>query len=167
MTKLYDKYEKKGSVSYLRKIEESLNTKIINFGEDFIEFPDLFMITKKSKDNIISSHISMLLHPGVEIFEIDEVSFEEMISILKEDNIGVKIIEKEEIKPKTFSRLNLKKIKEDNIYIKDLKDRFVVDEILFTTSEYEYHGTGMFTARKSVYLLNKDEFNGIRDFFLK
>ena len=162
--KNYDKYEKDDSSSYLKKIDEALKVaRVINYNENTIEFPDLFILSKNSKVSLVSK----LLNPGVELFEVDDDSFDEIIDLIKKEEDGVMHLEKSVVLPAMSSRINIAKIKKENLYIKDFGNSIVIDDVLFTASEFEFHGTGLFTARKHLYLVTMPKLNSIRRMFIE
>lgn len=162
--KNYDKYEKDGSLSYLRRIEKAIEiATVINYNENTIEFPGLFILSKNGKVSVVSK----LLNPGVELFNIDSAAFEEILSLISEEKEGVRHLEKSITLPAMKSRVNITKMLEDNIYIRDFDNSLVVDDVLFTTSEIEFHGTGLFTARKHVYLVGMSTLSDLRRIFIQ
>jgi len=160
----YDKYEKDGSLSYLKKIDAALKVaRVINYNKSTIEFPDLFILSKNSKVSLVSK----LLNPGMELFEVDDDSFDEIVDLIEKKEDGIMHLEKSVVLPAMSSRINIAKIKSENLYIKDFENSIVIDDVLFTTSEFEFHGTGLFTARKHLYLVTMSELNSIRRTFIE
>lgn len=158
----FDKYAKEDSISYLKKLEDAIKlATVINYNENMIEFPGLFILSKDNNGSLISK----LLNPGVEIFEVSEDAYEEMYALVNQATEGVKVLKKTKTVPITKSRINLDKMRRDSIYIKNFEGSLVVNEVLFTTSEFEFHGTGLFTARKHVYLISLEELENLKTFF--
>lgn len=156
------KDEKQGVKNYIMKFEEALKkVSIINFNETSIEFPNMIVFSKEEKTLLYS-----MLNPGVEVFKVSEEDFKEMLNTVKvklEENINIKYIDRK-VSPKTTARVNLDLLKEKAVYLREYNDTFICNEILFTTSETEFHGTGMFTGRNHVFLVSTEDFVEIKNY---
>jgi hypothetical protein len=145
------------SIVYFSKFEKAIEmSPIISFTKSSIEFPGMVVFSIEDK-----GAISKLLNPGLETFKVSSIDFENMINALKEKTENVFFIDKY-IAPKGSVRLNMKLIKERTFYIKEFENSLLLNDILLTTSDAEFHGAGMFTGRTNVLLLNEVLFSDIK-----
>jgi len=140
------------------------NSEIISFNENFIEVPGIVLFTKeKKKTNIIQR----LLNPGVEVIEVDEKLFGEMINSLKaHESEEFRISFDSKTLPVKTTIINLDQLKERAIFVRVIGDSITVNDIVFTNNEAEYHGDGMFTTKK-VYFIDFDKMAKVKNMFYK
>jgi hypothetical protein len=67
--------------------------------------------------------------------------------------------------PKYTIFINLEKLEKDAIFVKVSNDAIEVNGIVFTNSEIEFQGLGLFTSKETV-LLSFDEMSKIKDIIL-
>ncbi len=144
---------------YFANFEKALDlSPIVVFNEKTIEFPGMVIFSTED-----GGFLTKVMNPGLEIFKVSENDFVNMLNAIKEQKERIYFIDKHTL-PKATVRLNLNIIKERMIYMKELEDSVLVNDVLFTISGSEFHGSGMFTGRDNVFLLNKLTFEEIKVF---
>ena len=149
----------KGETTRLRKFEEVVESaEVIYYTENHIEIPGIIIFSKEKK-----GFLFQVMNPGMEIFSINEEDYNKMIELLlvrEKDVISFKT----KTTPVATVRLNLKKIKENLILIRESKNILVLNKTLLTTNEFEFQGSGMFTGKENVFLVSKEVFDNIKDY---
>lgn len=128
---------------------------IVIFNETTIEFPGMLIFSTEE-----SGLLTRILNPGLEQFKVSDLDFANMQNALKEKKEQVYFVDKH-ISPKATVRLNMNIVKANMIFMKKFEQSILVNDILFTTSGSEFHGSGMFTGRDNVFLLDKLIFDEI------
>ena len=144
----------------IKNFEDILEKKTyIYFSGNRIEIPGILIFAKEHK-----GFLSQLLNPGVDIIYTKEEDFKDMIALVEKEDKNVMFLERKTL-PTTKVRIQLDKLKEETILFKKEPNMLLVDNVIFTTSELEFHGTGMFTSRE-VFKVSEEEFKVIEDLFL-
>ncbi len=144
---------------YLPSFEEILNkAKVIIFSKNRIEIPGIIIFAREGK-----CLINQLFNPGVEILSVANLDFDKMLQSLEieEENL---MFFKLSLKQGGVVRINLNKIKEGMILVRKTEDILVINNILFTSNEAEFHGTGMFTLKELSFLLSKEDIKRIYNY---
>lgn len=158
----FDKYEDGKITNNILKFELALKKiPILNFNEGSVEFPNMVIFTKEEKGKLYT-----FLNPGTQILKVEEDEFKSMLEAVKNEEADVITIDRG-IKPETFARINLKVMKEKMIFMKEYENSFSCNETLFTTNLAEFHGAGMFTSRRHVFLVSEEEFVKIKEYLKK
>jgi len=151
-----------GENLYISNFEDVLKrTKVINYNKDLIEIPGIIMfINDKSATLWVK-----LLNPGIELITIDEETFAEMLEAIEAHKIEKDIIV---FKTKTIPAkdviLNIPVILKETIFIRIFQNSIIINDMIFTSSESEFHGDGMFTSRKAYFLTMDQMFNLRKNF---
>jgi hypothetical protein len=133
---------------------------IISYNQNFIEVPGVVIFSKKKPAKGI---VSRLLNPGIEIIPIEEDLFIEMQEAIKVHESESSVISFEsKTKPAKTTILNLELLKRSFVFARVDKDSISVNDMVFTNSEAEFHGDGMFTSKK-VYFLNFENLAKIKN----
>ena len=155
----FDEYKDGKVVSNIMKFELALSKiPILNFNDTSIEFPNMIIFTKEDKGILYS-----FLNPGTQILKVDADEFEAMLKNIKENTKDTVFIDRG-VKPELTARINLKVMKEKMIFMKEYENSFSTNETLFTTNVAEFHGAGMFTSRRHVFLVSEEEFVKIKNY---
>lgn len=156
----YDIIEIKNGRNYILNFEEAIKKiDVINFNHENIEFPGMIIFSREK--NLIQS----FLNPSTEILKVEEEEFKNMLNLIIEKDKELMFFDKK-VLPKTTSRINLKILKEKNVFMKEYEKTLIVDKVLFTTDETEFQGIGLFTGREHVFLVSEKELEEIRNYFL-
>ena len=153
--------EEKGEKVLVRTFEEIVETaEVIYYNETHIEIPGVVIFSKENK-----GFVFQLMNPGTEILSVNEEDYNRMIDFL---GVEEKYIVSFDTKTAPISkvRLNLKKIKENLILVRDSETLLVLNKMLLTTNEFEYQGSGMFSGRQNVFLVSKEVFETVREYIL-
>jgi hypothetical protein len=132
---------------------------ILDYNDDFIEVPGIVLIYKKSS----ASFFGRILNPGVEIIQLEDAEFDsaiEKITILSQNSNIISCDQR--TKPTRYSMINLDKLKEQGIIFRTTDDSIYVNNYVFTNNELEFHGIGMFTSKKVIFL-TFDQLNKVKE----
>jgi hypothetical protein len=153
--------ETKHGVLLISPFEEVIKTAmVISYNNDFIEIPGTVIFTKGN-----AGFLNKVLNPGVEIISIDEELFFEMKNAIIAHETNKEIISIEsKTKPTKKTLINIDILKKQAVFARIIDDSITVNDIVFTNSETEFHGDGMFTSRK-VYFLNFEDLAKVRSLF--
>lgn len=155
----YDIIDVKNGRNHILNFEEAIKkVDVINFNHENIEFPGMIIFSREK--NLIQS----ILNPSTEILKVEEEEFKNMLNLVIEKNKDLVFFDKK-VLPKTTSRINLKLLKEKNVFIKEYDKTLIVDKVLFTTDDTEFQGIGLFTGREQVFLVSEKELEEIREYF--
>jgi len=144
-----------------RNFEEIIETaEVIIFNENHIEIPGIVIFSKENK-----GFFFQLLNPGVEIFSVNEEDYEKMINLLTIEEDHIVSFETKTL-PTSTARLNLSRIKDNLLLVRESDSLLVLNKILLTTNEFEFHGSGMFSGRENVFLVSEEDFSKIREYIL-
>lgn len=120
---------------------------VITYNETTIEIPGVVVF----KDSKKGKFLTQVLNPGVEIIFVTTENFNDMINAIKateSDHLG---FESRTI-PRKQIVLNLAELKRRTIFIKTYDDTLSVNDYIFTNSELEFQGDGMFSAKKAYFV---------------
>jgi len=138
----------------VRNFEEVLKVAdIVYFNENHIEIPGVVIFSKENKGIVFQ-----LMNPGVDILQVEEEDFNNMTTLLGVEDEGVIYFDTKTV-PASRVRINLQKIVDNLIMVKKTKDTIFLNNILFTTNEMEFQGSGMFSGRKNVFWVSEDIFS--------
>ena len=144
---------------YLSDFEEILNnSEVIIFSETRIEIPGI-VIFSKAKHCLLSQ----IFNPGMEILSVEPSDFEKMIESLKIKEEKLVFFDLG-LKQGGTVRVNLAKIKENLVLIRKDKNLLILNNILFTSNEIEFHGTGMFTFKELSFLVEPSVLEHIENY---
>jgi len=153
--------EVKGSSVLVNKFEDIVkNADIIYFNENHIEIPGIVVFALEKK-----GFAFQVMNPGLDIFIVSKEDFDRMISLLKVEEQGVVFFETKS-NPISTVRVNVLKIKSKLILARVSEDTLILNKDLFTTNEFEYQGSGMFSGRKNVFFISKEMFKTIKDIII-
>ena len=135
---------------YLSDFEEIVNkTPIIRYNKDTIVIPNICAITIKGKD----SFLKRLIHSSEDFATVDENEFQDMLKILDTIKDDTYVLSKESrILPKHDILINLKVLKDNVIFVKSTENVLEVNGIVFTDSELDFQGFGLFTGKEPIFL---------------
>jgi hypothetical protein len=158
--KIFQKITINNTSFFIKNFEDLIEEiNIINFNETTVEIPGVLLWTTEKK-----SALYQFLNPGLEIFLVSEAEIKTMLDLLsiKKENT---IIIKTHLKPDMNTRITL-----DNIFIYYLKitdTTIIVNNLFFTKSNIEFHGTGMFTGKINSFFIDNETFEYLKEFFKK
>jgi len=154
---------KKNGTYYVKEFEEILEeSSIVSFNEKTIVVPGIVVFTTKKNDGLAIR----TLFSKEEFVEVDESSFQNMLETIKKFKQSDYVITTEsKTIPKRMHVINLKEIKREAVLVRADKDILVVNDRIFTNSELEFHGSGMFTS-KEVYFVTFEQMNKIKEILL-
>jgi hypothetical protein len=149
---------------YVENFEKILEKSIvIEYNENQIEIPGIIIFTKKSTQTLISR----LFNPSIEIVSVDDESFEMMINSAKVYEIeGKKFAVTSKTKPIKTIIFNIKNLESQIVFAKKENNIIIVNDFLFTTKEFDFHGESIFTSRK-VFFIDQEYFNLIDNYIFK
>lgn len=151
--------ENEASFVAFAPLEEAIDVApIIIYNQSTIEFPGMVMFTVED-----TGLLSKILNPGLESFQVKKEDYKNMINAIESEKENVIFIEKH-LSPKGMIRINLSLIKDRMFYLKEFENSILINDILFTTSSSEFHGSGMFSGRSSVVFVNEKVFSDIKSF---
>lgn len=130
---------------------------VIKFSEKYIEFSGMIIFSKKGE------RISQILNPGMDILTVEKEDFKLMIELIEEKQGDDFLIIRNSLKPKGVFVFNLKKIKDGLIFYKEDPSFVVVNDMLFTTDSFEFHGSA-FSGRKNTYLLSDENLSILKEY---
>lgn len=161
------KDEKKGVVNYVLNFEEAITKlPVVIFNSKFVEFPNMVLFTKEDQ-GFLSDISLMLQNPGLETLKVEPNEIEDMIKVIEKEEKNVVILNSRKLSPERKIRLNLEKLKNDLVYARDYGNTLIFNDILITSSELEFHGSGMFSGRLNVFYVLETELELIKNFLLK
>jgi len=134
------------------------NTITILFSEDTIEVPGVTILKREGKSTVLDK----ILNAELEVIEVENNSFDAMLETISVAKVENKLIFKASTSPDKTVILNLKKLKENAVFVKETETAIFVNNFIFTTDKLEYHGEGMFTSRKAFFV---KELNTIKSLF--
>jgi len=153
--------DEKGEKILLKNFEEAVKVSdIVYFGKDYIEIPGIVVFAKEKKGLIFQ-----LINPGIDILYVSQEEFDSMVSYLDISEEGV-VFFSTKTTPVAQVRVSLENIKNRLILMKETKDTLLLNQILFTTNEFEFQGSGMFSGRKNVFFVSKEILKSIKDYLL-
>ncbi len=135
---------------YLADFEDIVQkVSIIKFNKDTIVIPDICVITPKGKDTFIKR----LLNSSEDFVVVDPEEFDKMLQILDVIQNEKYVITKESrVIPKYTILINLNALKNNAVFIKSSRNILEVNGIVFTDSELDYQGFGLFTSKEPIFL---------------
>lgn len=136
---------------------------IVSYNEDYIEIPGVVLFARKKEKR---GFFDRILNPGLEIIDIEDIVFSQMIEAIKsQESESHVIVINSKIKPAKTTLINLNALKSSFVFARIDMDSIVINEYVFTNSEFEFHGDGMFTSRK-VYLLDFENMSKLKSVVL-
>lgn len=122
---------------------------VIEYNDNMIEVPNVVMIKRKNSTSLLEK----ILNPGIEILDVEDEDFNKMIEMIisyQSNNDVVTFDEK--TKPSKYVVLNLEKLKSEKIFTRITEDSIYMNNYVFTNNEFEFHGSGMFTSKRVLFL---------------
>lgn len=136
---------------------------IVSYNEDYIEIPGVVLFARKKEKR---SFFDRLLNPGIEIIDIEDTVFNQMLEAIKSQESESHVIVVDSIvKPTKTTLINLEALKDAFVFARVDIDSIAINEYVFTNNEFEFHGDGMFTSRK-VYLLDFENMSKLKSVIL-
>lgn len=120
---------------------------VIAYNESMIEVPGVVVFKSEKKNKFLTQ----VLNPGVEIIFVTTENFSDMLNAIKateSEYIGFE----SHIIPKKQIVLNLTELKRRAVFIKTYDDTLTVNDYVFTNSETEFQGDGMFSSKKAYFV---------------
>jgi len=151
--------QKSNETLALANFEKVLDTlTAIHYNESTIEVPGIVVFKKEGSGTLLSK----LLNAELEVITINQETFDKMIEAIHASTVENKLIFQSTVKPAKTIVLNLDKLKEQAVFLKETETAIFVNNIIFTNDKLEFHGEGMFTSRR-VYFLS--DLNKIKNLF--
>lgn len=151
----------KHGVLLISPFEEVMKTAmVVSYNSDFIEIAGVVIFTKGK-----SSFLNKMLNPGIEMIAIEEEMFFELKNAVIAHGADASVISCDsKTKPSKTNLINLDILEKEAVFVRTIDDSITVNDIVFTNSETEFHGDGMFTSKK-VYFLNFEQLAKVRNLF--
>ncbi len=155
--------EEFGFKTYFKTFEKALElSNVVFFNKDYIEFPEMLVFARENKGKMIQ-----LMNAGIDVFSVDNNDFELMTKFIENFLATNTLYFKSKKLPDSSVLVNLNNIKDSLILYKVSKDTIICNNILFTTNVLEYQGSGMFSGRKNVFLIEEHILKKIKDLMEK
>ena len=145
------KFEKDKELEiYLSDFEEIVKKMpVIRYNQEIIVVPDVCAITPKGKDTFIKR----LLNSSEDFVSVEKEMFDNMLETLKAIESENYILTKESrIKPKYTILINLEVLKNNVVFVKSSGNILEVNGIVFTDSELDFQGFGLFTSKEPIFV---------------
>lgn len=138
---------------------------LISFNSKYIYIPNV--VTFSNKHFKFMNFLNHIINLGIDIIEVENTNtFNDMINAILFYSKNKNIIHfKSHIMPISDVYLNIDNLIKRCIFFKISNDLIVINDLYFTTSESEFHGTGIFINKK-IYLIDRINFNLIKDHLL-
>lgn len=151
--------EEKNSTVYFETFEKSLmKTDVIIYNKDFIEFPGMLIFTRGEKGIMYQ-----MINPGVDLFSVEAEDFDNMLTALS-NSMSTSVIEFDsKTSPISTVRVNLDRVRDTLVLYKESSDTVICNKTLFTTNEFEFQGSAMFSGRKNVFWISQELLEKIKD----
>ena len=145
---------------YLSDIEEIIKKNpIVKFSKDIIIIPNVCAITPENKDGFLKR----LLNSSEDFVSVSNDKFNNMLDVIDLISQETHILIKEsKTIPKYNILINLEVLKDNAFFIKSSRNILEVNGIIFTDSELDYQGFGLFTSKEPIFL-TFDEMAHIKD----
>ena len=135
---------------------------VISYSEDTIEIPGIVILKRKGSNNLVQK----LLNPSIEIIDIENNVFSDMIStIIASEVESNRIINESRVKPIKKVIININSLMNLAVFVRLSEESILINDYIFTKSETEFHGDGMFTSRK-VYFIKDEDLKKLKDIFI-
>jgi len=122
---------------------------VIKYNKDIIVIPNICAITPEKKDSLLKR----LLNSGEDFISVKEDEFKKMIDILDLISTETHILSKESRTiPKYNILINIEVLKENAIFVKSSGNVLEINGLVFTDSELDYQGFGLFTTKEPIFV---------------
>jgi len=138
--------ERKNETLLLSNFEDLIESAvIIHYNEDTIEIPNA-VILKKGDGSFL---IEKVMNASLEVINIEDHIFDAMYEAITASEVENRMIFKANLSPDFTVSVNLDRLRETAVYVKETDTAVFVNNIVFTNSKLEFHGEGMFTMRNA------------------